>query len=109
MTDEDSLKSVATFFKALSSGTRLRILATLCEKERAVSDIAQRTGYPQPKISRNLAVLRRMGIVTRQRRGHYVYYGVAERTPTNVCKLIASQLVQGRRGGGAAWSPLAKQ
>jgi len=60
-----------------------------------VSEIADRTGYSQAKISRNLGLLFRLGIVTRRRKGHFVYYRVAERGPAKICNLISSQMTGG--------------
>ncbi|HEX7087126.1 MAG TPA: metalloregulator ArsR/SmtB family transcription factor [Vicinamibacterales bacterium] len=66
-------------FKALSDGTRLRILGLLLTGEVCVCHIHEALGIPQPKASRHLAYLRREGLVDTRRDGLWVYYRLADR------------------------------
>lgn len=67
-------------FKALSDGTRLRILGLLLTGEVCVCHIHEALGIPQPKASRHLAYLRREGLVDTRRDGLWVYYRLADRS-----------------------------
>lgn len=67
-------------FKALSDGTRLRILGLLLTGEVCVCHIHEALGIPQPKASRHLAYLRREGLVDTRRDGLWVYYRLAEQS-----------------------------
>lgn len=63
------------FFQALAQATRLRCLALLVtEGELCVCELTYALRLSQPMISRHLATLRELGIVTDRRQGQWVYY-----------------------------------
>lgn len=64
-------------FRAFSDRTRLRILHLLRGGERCVCDLVDVLGVPQPKTSRHLAYLRRVGLVTARKEGLWSYYSLA--------------------------------
>jgi len=53
-------------FAALADPNRRRILQSLRQAERAVGELAQELGLPQPAVSKHLKVLRESGFVSRQ-------------------------------------------
>lgn len=61
-------------FRALSDRTRLRILNLLLTGELCVCDIVSVLGCPQPKASRHLAYLRKVGLVTVRKESVWCYY-----------------------------------
>ena len=65
-------------FKALADPTRLRILGLLTGGEVCVCEINETLGVPQPKVSRHLAYLRRVGLVEARRDGLWMHYRIAE-------------------------------
>ena len=67
-------------FKALSDKTRLRILNLLRAGELCVCDLVSVLNVPQPKVSRHLAYLRKVGLVTVRKESVWCYYQLA---PTN--------------------------
>ena len=71
----DELEAV---FKALADRTRLRILALLGNNEVCVCHIHDSLGLPQPTVSRHLAYLRRVGLVSVRREGVWMHYQVAK-------------------------------
>jgi ArsR family transcriptional regulator len=72
------LAALEAVFRALADQTRLRILAMLGGGELCVCDIQQALGIPQPKASRHLAYLRRVGLVADRRQGLWVHYRLAD-------------------------------
>ncbi|MDR7521139.1 MAG: metalloregulator ArsR/SmtB family transcription factor [Armatimonadota bacterium] len=74
--DERSLK--VKLFRGFSDPSRLAILEALRDGPRCVTDIAARAGLSQPNTSMHLACLEDCGLVTRQRRGQYVEYAIAD-------------------------------
>jgi DNA-binding transcriptional ArsR family regulator len=56
-------------FAALADPTRRRILATLAEGERSVSELAAPFDMSLPAISKHLGVLERAGLISREREG----------------------------------------
>jgi ArsR family transcriptional regulator len=66
-------------FRAFADATRLRILSLLLEQEEiCVCDLCEVLGEAQPKVSRHLAVLRRVGLVRVRRDGKWKFYSLAE-------------------------------
>lgn len=69
-----SLVEMEGLFKAFADRTRLRILGLLLTGEVCVCDIHESLDIPQPKASRHLAYLRRMGLVESRRDGLWMHY-----------------------------------
>lgn len=65
---------VAGLLKTLSHPLRLLIVCELSEGERSVSALEIATGAAQPTLSRDLARLRREGVVKARRESKSVYY-----------------------------------
>ncbi len=64
-------------FRALADPTRLRILNLLDAGELCVCHIVGALRMPQPKVSRHLAYLRRVGLVLARRDGLWIHYRLA--------------------------------
>ena len=64
------------FFQALGDTTRLRLLNLMGEQEVCVCYFVEILGGPQPKISRHLAYLRNVGIVSARREGKWMHYRI---------------------------------
>jgi ArsR family transcriptional regulator, arsenate/arsenite/antimonite-responsive transcriptional repressor len=68
----------AALFRAFADPTRLRILSLLrAQKELCVCDLCAVLGESQPKVSRHLGVLRRVGLVDVRREGKWKFYALA--------------------------------
>jgi ArsR family transcriptional regulator len=76
----------AEFFKTLGHPARIRVLELLSEREHAVSEMLPEVGIEPANLSQQLAVLRRMGLVTTRKEGSAVYYSI---TSPQVAELLA--------------------
>jgi DNA-binding transcriptional ArsR family regulator len=100
--------SGAAFLRLLADDTRLRILNLLLRTpDLCVCELVAILRLPQYRISRHLGPMRRSGLLTTERRGPFVFYGVAEQTRRNpvqrailraVPQLAAAQLGPGDVG-----------
>ena len=74
-------------FKALSDLTRMRALRMIlaAEQQVCVCELADALELPQYQVSKHLAILRQVGLVTDSRLGTWVYYS----TPSEVSEFIA--------------------
>ena len=63
-------------FKALSDGTRLRILNILLERECCVCEVMQVLGISQPSASRHLSILHDAGLLKAKKQGIWMNYAV---------------------------------
>lgn len=96
------------FFKALGDTTRLKLVITLrdktedtsqtCNKDDSlnpqsmcVCELTELLEQPQPTISRHLNHLKRVGILTSQRRGTWMWYGINQDLP-KWCKQVINEV-----------------
>ncbi len=63
-------------FSAIAEPRRREVLATLSRGELPVNDIVAALGWPQPQVSKHLAVLRDVGILAVRRRGRERVYSI---------------------------------
>lgn len=68
---------VDLMFRAFSDRTRLRILHLLRGGETCVCDLVSVLDFPQPKVSRHLAYLRKAGLVHARKDGPWTFYELA--------------------------------
>src|SRR4051794_36286367 len=76
------------FFAALADATRLRLLNLIGDSEVCVCYFVEVLGVPQPKISRHLAYLRRVGIVDGRREGTWVHYRIHRPDDRDVAEIL---------------------
>ena len=94
--------AVAKYFGLLSEPTRLKILHTICNDERSVSEIVAATGATQTNVSRHLSLLRDANVVSRRKVGNAVFYKVTDRVFADVCRTVCVHIA----GGIEARAPL---
>ena len=73
--------SLEVLFAALADETRLQLVGLLAQQDLCVCDLVDTLEDLQPKISRHLAYLRRVGIVTTERHGKWIRYGLQRPLP----------------------------
>jgi DNA-binding transcriptional ArsR family regulator len=86
-------ESAARYFSVLGEPTRLRILHTLCQEERCVSDILKVTGLAQANVSRHLGLMYQAGMLSRRREGNQIFYRVADPVYAELCRSVSVQVV----------------
>ena len=70
---------VTRFLQVLADPTRVRIIELLLEGEKNVSELVQRLGVPQARVSSHLGCLRWCGYIGTRREGKFIYYRVTDR------------------------------
>ena len=73
-----ALETTNTVFRAFADENRIRLLNLLLEGEVCVCDLCDVLDMPQPRISRHLAYLRRVGLVTVRQDGKWKHYAAAK-------------------------------
>ena len=68
------LESRANVFKALGHPSRLAIVDALANGERCVRELNEMIEADMSTVSRHLAVLRNVGILSSERRGNQIFY-----------------------------------
>lgn len=90
--DESALRHVAAYFRALSEPNRLRILNTLRDGGKNVSQITQLTGCGQANVSKHLALLYEAGLVLREHQGTASYYRIADQATFELCDIVCGNV-----------------
>jgi DNA-binding transcriptional ArsR family regulator len=73
-----NFETVAFLAKALSDENRLRILFSVSNGRRSVSNIVEELELSQPLVSHHLKELKRSLLVTVERSGPFIYYEIAD-------------------------------
>ncbi|GAB4330946.1 MAG: hypothetical protein OHK0047_18480 [Leptolyngbyaceae cyanobacterium] len=79
------LEGLASRFKILAEPARLQILAALCNQERSVQEICDRTGLHQGNVSKHLRLMKDAGVVSCRREGVWRYYRVIDTDLLSLC------------------------
>ncbi len=74
--EDSNPKELATFFKLLSTESRMKILLALSEVELCVCDLSSTLNMEQSAISHQLSLLRHHRLVKPQRKGKQVFYSL---------------------------------
>ena len=83
---EKLFQTVSGYFALLAEPTRLKILNSLCEGERSVSEIVARTGSTQTNVSRHLNLMFSRGVLSRRRDGALTIYSIADQNVVELCR-----------------------
>ncbi len=75
--DEDEAVALSKAFAALSDPARLRLLSLIAATpEVCACELVEPLGKSQPTVSHHLKVLFEAGLVTREKRGTWVWYAI---------------------------------
>ncbi len=69
-----STHECAQMFKAMSDGTRLKMIKSLFEGEKCGTDIANQLKLPQPQVAHHLGILKNASLLMSRREGQRVFY-----------------------------------
>jgi ArsR family transcriptional regulator len=80
--------------QAMSNAARLEIVHILRDGSKNVNSLAKAMGLSQASLSRHLAVLRNIGLVTAQRQGQENYYQLTNPKIGMICDLMRQVLAE---------------
>lgn len=78
MLDDDTLISMADFYKAMADSTRIKIINLLNNNELCVCDISSILNMTKSAISHQLKNLREMNLIKSRKVGKEVWYSLAD-------------------------------
>lgn len=73
-------EKTARVFKALSVGTRVRIIELLKHRPLCVNALAHRLEITPAAVSQHLRILRDAQVVVAEKKGYFVHYRINEKT-----------------------------
>lgn len=86
------LNLIAMRFKVLAEPLRLRILHTLQDGEKSVTDLTEMVEASQPNVSKHLKILQDAGLLNRRQNGNTVYYSIADESIFTLCEVVCDAL-----------------
>ena len=89
--DQD-FELAAQLFRVLSAPMRLRIIKSLCDCEKNVSELLVGINTTQPNMSQHLNTLFRSGVLGKRREGVQIYYRVIDDRVANLCRVVCAQI-----------------
>jgi ArsR family transcriptional regulator, arsenate/arsenite/antimonite-responsive transcriptional repressor len=107
--EEIVFKLKADFLKALAHPLRLALIELLKNGELSVGQLGNKLGVAQSNISKNLAVLKQVGIVSPRQEGVTVYYAVRDQQIFKVLRLAADILSKKLKESQKVLAHLAKR
>ncbi|MGF1602074.1 MAG: ArsR/SmtB family transcription factor [Thermosynechococcaceae cyanobacterium] len=99
--DPNDVERLAQRFKVLGEPTRLQILAAICDQERTVQDICQRTGLSQANASKHLQLMKDAGVVFCRKQGIWRYYRIGAPEVLGLCHSTQEAIKQAERFPGS--------
>ncbi len=90
------VEALTKLFRVLGDPTRLRLLLTLQEGERNVSELCRKLKTPQPTVSRHLGILRMGGLASARRDGKEMYYSIEQLALARYAAAMEAMLADGK-------------
>lgn len=94
----DQVAALSTTFSVLADPTRLRIIASLREREMCVCDLAAVVGQSESAISHQLRVLREQNLVSSRKDGRRRYYALVDRHVLDLFGIGLAHVSHGEHG-----------
>ncbi len=95
----------AALCAALGDYNRLLLLYAMADEPQSVNELVHRVGLSQPTVSRHLRIMRESGIVSAERHGRSILYGLVDQRIIQAMDLLRSVLTeQMQQQGHAAWT-----
>lgn len=90
--DDSVFETAAELFRAMAAPMRLKIISTLCNGEKNVSELLAEIDTTQPNMSQHLNTLYQAGVLGRRREGVSIYYFIANDKVVQMCRSICVQI-----------------
>ncbi len=93
LTDSEQVfQQAAELFRVMSAPMRLRIISSLCNGEKNVSQLLGEIDTTQPNMSQHLNTLYQSGILDKRREGVQIYYRIANQNVVTLCRALCTQI-----------------
>ena len=82
----------ADLFSVLSAPMRLRIIRSVCDSEKNVTEMLKEINTTQPNMPQHLNTLYKAGILGKRREGVQIYYRVIDPRVTELCHSVCAHV-----------------
>jgi ArsR family transcriptional regulator len=89
---DEVFSTAAELFSLLSTPIRLKILSSLCNGEKNVSQLLGDIDTTQPNMSQHLSTLYRAGVLGKRRDATQIYYRIESERAAMLCRAVCTQI-----------------
>lgn len=86
------LERAAELFGVLSAPMRLRILKSVRDGEKNVSELLSDVKTTQPNMSQHLNTLYQAGVLGKRREGVQIHYRIIDERVASLCRAVCTQI-----------------
>ncbi len=82
----------AELFRVMSAPMRLKIISSLCNAEKNVSQLLEEITTTQPNMSQHLNTLYQAGVLGKRRDGVQIFYRITNERAVSMCRAVCLQI-----------------
>jgi DNA-binding transcriptional ArsR family regulator len=93
VTESDEVFDLAAeVFRVMAAPMRLKIISSLCNGEKNVSQLLEEIETTQPNMSQHLNTLYKGGVLGKRRDGVQIYYRIINDRVVTLCRAVCTQI-----------------
>lgn len=89
---DEVFELAAEIFRVMSAPMRLKIISSLCNGEKNVSQLLSEIATTQPNMSQHLNTLYQAGVLGKRREGVQIYYRITNDRVVTLCRAVCTQI-----------------
>jgi len=89
---DEVFELAAEVFRVMSAPMRLKIISSLCQAEKNVSELLSEIHTTQPNMSQHLNTLYHAGVLGKRREGVQIFYRIIDERVANLCRSVCTQI-----------------
>jgi ArsR family transcriptional regulator len=89
---DEVFEMAAEVFRVMSSPMRLKIISSLCNGEKNVSELLAEIDTTPPNMSQHLNTLYQAGVLGKRREGVQIYYRIVNDRVVTLCRAVCTQI-----------------
>lgn len=89
---DEVFEMAAEVFRVMSAPMRLKIISSLCNGEKNVSQLLEEINTTQPNMSQHLNTLYQAGVIGKRREGVQIFYRIVNDRVVTLCRAVCTQI-----------------
>ncbi len=89
---DEVFELAAEIFRVMSAPMRLKIISSLCNGEKNVSQLLEEIDTTQPNMSQHLNTLYQAGVIGKRREGVQIFYRIVNDRVVTLCRAVCTQI-----------------
>jgi DNA-binding transcriptional ArsR family regulator len=89
---DEVFEIAAEVFRVMSAPMRLKIISSLCNGEKNVTQLLEEIDTTQPNMSQHLNTLYQAGVLGKRREGVQIFYRIVNDRVVTLCRAVCTQI-----------------